>query len=168
MNAMIRDATPDDVARILAITNEAIAHTTANWSLSPTTLEERLEWFHAHVAHGYPIIVAVRADRVVGFAAYGEFRPKPGYRFTVEHSVYVDAECRGHGIGALLLRALIARAEAGGVHVMIGGIEANNAASLHLHERFGFERTGHLREVGNKFDRWLDLVFMQRILTSSH
>lgn len=161
----VRDATEDDVVRILDITNEAIEHTTANWSLEPTTLEERLGWFREHRQHGWPVLVAVRADgRVIGFAAYGEFRLKPGYRFTVEHSIYVDAAERGHGIGSTLLAALIDRASAAGVHVMIGGIAGDNVASIRLHERFGFVVTGHLREVGHKFERWLDLVFVQRIL----
>ena len=162
----VRDATVHDVARILDITNEAIEHSAANWSLEPTTLEERLDWFHEHRHHGGPVLVAVRADgRVVGFAAYGEFRPKAGYRFTVEHSIYVDAAERGRRIGSALLGALIDRASAAGVHVMIGGVDGGNAASIRLHERFGFAVTGHLREVGRKFDRWLDLVFVQRILS---
>jgi phosphinothricin acetyltransferase len=164
-NVFVRDATTLDVPRILEITNEAIAHTTANWSLEPTTLDERLEWFREHQDHGWPVLTAVRPDgRVIGFAAYGEFRPKEGYRFTVEHSIYVDAAERGRGIGSTLLAALIERARAGGVHVMIGGIAGDNGASIRLHERFGFTVTGRLHEVGHKFDHWLDLVFVQRIL----
>jgi phosphinothricin acetyltransferase len=162
----VRDATVDDVPRILDITNEAIEHTTANWSLEPTTLEERLEWFREHQHRGWPVLVAVGPDaRVIGFAAYGEFRPKAGYRFTVEHSIYVDAAERGHGIGSTLLAALVERARAAGVHVMIGGVAGDNTASIRLHERFGFTVTGHLRQVGHKFDRWLDLVFVQRTLS---
>jgi phosphinothricin acetyltransferase len=164
-DANVRDATTDDVVRILEITNEAIEHTTANWSLEATTLEERLEWFREHEQHGWPVLVAVGADeRVIGFAAYGEFRAKAGYRFTVEHSIYVDAAERGHGIGSALLAALIHRASAAGVHVMIGGVAGDNVASIRLHERFGFVVAGQLRQVGRKFDRWLDLVFVQRML----
>jgi phosphinothricin acetyltransferase len=163
---LVRDATGDDVPRILEITNEAIEHTTANWSLEPTTLEERQEWFREHQRHGWPVLVAVGPGaRVIGFAAYGEFRPKAGYRFTVEHSIYVDAVERGHGIGSTLLAALVDRARAAGVHVMIGGVAGDNTASIRLHERFGFTVTGHLRQVGHKFDRWLDLVFVQRTLS---
>jgi phosphinothricin acetyltransferase len=161
----IRDATEADLHRILDITNEAIAHTTASWSLEPVTLDERRDWFRAHCAHGYPILVAEDRDGgVLGFAAYGEFRPRAGYRHTVEHSIYVDALQRGRGIGTALLSALIDRALANGVHVMIGGIDADNTGSIRLHERFGFTATGQLHEVGRKFDRWLNLVFMQRIL----
>jgi phosphinothricin acetyltransferase len=159
----VRDATVNDVPRILDITNEAIEHTTANCSLEPTTLEDRVEWFREHQDHGWPVLVAVGPDgRVIGFAAYGEFRPKAGYRFTVEHSIYVDAAERGHGIGSTLLAVLVDRARAAGVHVMIGGVAGDNTPSIRLHERFGFTVTGHLRQVGHKFDRWLDLVFVQR------
>jgi L-amino acid N-acyltransferase YncA len=162
----VRDATEVDVPRILEITNEAIEHTTANWSLEPTTLEERLAWFREHRQHDWPVLVAVRPDeRVIGFATYAEFRPKAGYRFTVEHSIYVDASERSRGIGSTLLAALIDRGTAAGVHVMIGGVASDNIASIQLHERFGFTVTGHLHEVGRKFDRWLDLVFVQRLLS---
>lgn len=162
----IRDATEADLVRILEITNEAIEHTTASWSLEPTTLDERRAWFEARRERAFPILVAAdEHGHVLGFASYGEFRPREGYRHTVEHSVYVDARCRGHGIGTALLRVLIDRADAAGVHVIIGGIDADNAGSIRLHERFGFTVTGHLHEVGYKFGRWLDLVFMQRILT---
>lgn len=161
----VRDAMESDLGRILEITNTAIEHSTANWALEPTTLQERLSWLREHQERGYPILVAQRADgRVIGFAAYGEFRPKQGYRLTVEHSLYVDPAERGRGIGSAMLAALIERATSAGVHVMIGGIDGDNAGSMRLHRRFGFETTGHLREVGRKFDRWLDLVFMQRIL----
>ncbi len=162
---LLRDATEDDLGRILEITNHAIVNTTAIWSLEPTTLDERRAWFRARREHGFPVLVAQLEDgRVIGFASYGEFRPRAGYRHTSEHSLYVDADVRGRGIGKALLAALIERAEAGGVHVLIGGIAADNEVSIRLHERFGFTTTGHLREVGRKFDRWLDLVFMQKIL----
>ena len=161
---LVRPATEADLQRILEITNHAIAHTTANWSIEPTDLDERCRWFHEHVSRGYPVLVAELEGRVIGFGAYGEFRPKPGYRHTVEHSVYVDANERRHGVGSALLAALIEHATAAGLHVMIGGIASDNIASIRLHERFGFEVTGHLRQVGYKFDRWLDLMFLQRIL----
>ena len=163
----VRDATDDDLGRILEITNEAIAHTTANWSLEPTTLDERREWFREHRDRGDPILVAEAVDGcVVGFSAYGPFRTKAGYRHTVEHSIYVDASVRGRGIGTLLLGALIERAIAARAHVMIGGIAGGNEASIRLHARFGFTKVAHLEQVGRKFDRWLDLIFVQRILTS--
>lgn len=162
---VLRDATEADLPRILAITNHAIAHTTAIWSLRPTDLDERRGWFRARRERGYPVIVAVGPDdAVLGFASYGEFRPREGYRHTVEHSLYVDAALRGRGIGSALLADLIARAAAEGRHAMVAGIDGENAGSIRLHERFGFEPVGRLRQVGRKFDRWLDLVFMQRLL----
>lgn len=162
--AALRDATEVDLARILEITNHAIAHTTAIWSLAPTTLDERTAWFRGRRERGFPVVVAVDAERVVGFASYGEFRPREGYRHSVEHSLYVDAELRGRGIGAMLLANVVERARAAGLHAMIGAIDAENAVSIRLHERHGFRVVGRLPEVGRKFDRWLDLVFMQRML----
>ena len=161
----LRDATEADLPRILEITNDAILHTTAIWSLEPTTLDERRAWFVGRRERGYPILVAEGPDgRVLGFASYGEFRPRAGYRHTVEHSLYVDAAVRGRGIGSALLAALVDRAAADGVHVIVAGIDGENHGSIRLHERFGFAQAGRLHEVGRKFDRWLDLVFMQRRL----
>ena len=161
----LRDATHADLPRILEITNDAILRTTAMWSLEPTTLEERRAWFDARRERGYPVLVAVDPEgRVFGFASYGEFRPRAGYRQTVEHSLYVDAALRGRGIGSALLAVLIERARADGHHVMVAGIDGENSGSIRLHERFGFEQVGRLHEVGRKFDRWLDLVFMERRL----
>jgi L-amino acid N-acyltransferase len=98
----------------------------------------------------------------VGFSTFGDFRAWPGYRFTVEHSVHVRADCRGQGVGKELVKALFPRATALDKHVMIAGVDAANHASIRFHERLGFSRVGQLREVGYKFNRWLDLVFLQR------
>ena len=160
----IRDAREDDLPRILDITNDAILKTTAVWSREPTTLDARRQWLTDRTGRGCPVLVAEAGGGVVGFASYGDFRPWDGYRHTVEHSIYVDAAARGRGIGSALLSALIARAELAGKHVMVAGIDGENAVSIRLHQRHGFEKTGHLHEVGRKFGRWLDLVFMQRTL----
>jgi L-amino acid N-acyltransferase len=111
---------------------------------------------------GYPVLIARDAQGVAGFATFGDFRAWPGYRFTVEHTVHVRSDGRGRGIGTQLVRALLPRAAALGKHVMIAGVDAGNAAAIRFHERLGFTRAGELREVGYKFDRWLDLLFMQR------
>jgi L-amino acid N-acyltransferase len=87
-----------------------------------------------------------------------------GYRYTVEHTVHVRHDVRGRGVGSLLVETLFPRAMALGKHVMIGGIDAANDASIRFHERLGFERVAYFREVGHKFGGWLDLVFMQRFL----
>ncbi len=119
----------------------------------------------ARNAAGFPVLAALSLDgEVVGYASFGEWRAFDGYRHTVEHSVYVRADQRGGGIGRALMLELIDRAEALGKHVMIAGIESGNLPSIRLHEQLGFRETGHMKEVGTKFGRWLDLTFMQLIL----
>lgn len=162
----IRDAQEPDLPGLLAIYNDVIATSTAVYSDVPVTLEDRRQWREARVASGYPVLVAVDSSGVLGFSTFGDFRSWPGYRYTVEHTVHVRSDCRGRGIGSELLQALFPLAEALGKHVMIAGVDAANTASIRFHERLGFERAGHLKEVGNKFGRWLDLVFLQRRIAS--
>jgi len=126
--------------------------------------EADLEGLAARTAQGYPLLVAHDEHGVAGFGTFGDFRPWPGYRFTVEHTLHVRADARGRGLGTQMLQALVQRARALGKHVMVAGVDAGNAASIRLHERCGFAQAGRLREVGYKFDRWLDLVFLQRAL----
>jgi L-amino acid N-acyltransferase YncA len=163
----IRDANDDDVPGILAIYNDVIATSTAVYREDPATLDDRQQWFAGRRTQGYPILVAADDSGIVGFATYGDFRPWPGYRFSVEHTVHVRADQRGRGVGTALMRVLVERAVDQGKHVMIGGVDADNEASLRFHERLGFERVAHLRQVGFKFGRWLDLVFLQRILSGT-
>ena len=158
----ISDATEADLAGLLGIYNDVIANSTAIYSDVPVTLEERRQWWRSRTAQGYPVLAARDAHGVAGFATFGDFRAWPGYRFTVEHSVHVRANGRGQGVGTLLVQALLPRAATLGKHVMMAGVDADNAASIRFHERLGFARSGHLREVGYKFGRWLDLVFLQR------
>lgn len=160
----IRDATEADLPMILAIYNEIIANTTAVYSEQPVTLDDRRAWWRSRTDQHYPVLVACDSSGVGGFAAFGDFRAWPCYRHTVEHSVHVRADCRGQGIGKRLLTELFPRASALGKHVMIAGIDAANSRSIGLHEHLGFERVAHFREVGHKFGRWLDLVFLQRWL----
>ncbi len=160
----IRDATKADAGGILRIYNDAVASTTAIWNDQPASLESRLAWIAERKQSGYPVLVAAEGSDVLGYASFGAFRPWDGYRHTVEHSVYVDGAARRRGIGHALMDQLIARARAMHKHVMIAGIEAGNAPSLELHARLGFAKVGHLNAVGRKFDRWLDLVFMQLML----
>ena len=162
----IRDATAQDLPAMLAIYNDVVTTSTAIYRDEPMPPGEYEQWWRARVAQGYPVLVAVADDEVVGFATFGDFRAWPGYRFTVEHSVHVRADQRGGGIGSLLVRALIERARQLGKHVMIAGVDADNAASIRFHERLGFEAAVPLRQVGFKFGRWLDLVPMQRMLGS--
>jgi L-amino acid N-acyltransferase len=161
---MVHDATESDLEGIVGIYNEVIANSTAVFANAPVTLEERRGWWQARTAQGYPVLVVRDEHGVAAFGSFGDFRTWPGYRFTVEHTLHVRADARGRGIGTQLLRALIARAGALGKHVMIAGVDADNHASIRFHERLDFTRTGRLPEVGFKFDRWLDLVFLQRAL----
>lgn len=147
--------------------NTLIPTTTIAWTESLQTLRDRRTWFHRQQQAGYPVLVAEAEDRVVGFAAYGSFRGSgkwPGYRHTVEHTIHVHEDCWGSGIGRRLLEALIDRARADDVHVMVAAIDGANEESIAFHERLGFTVVARLPEVGRKFDQWLDLVLMQRIL----
>ena len=163
---IIREANSADIPTIVAIFNDVVATSTAIYRDAPTTLEERLAWFQDRVSHGYPVLIAEDdTHAVVGFASFGDFRAGTGYRHTVEHSVHVRADRRGGGVGAALMATLIERAVASGKHVMVGGVDAENAPSIRFHERLGFEQVGHLKQVGFKFNRWHDLVFLQKTLT---
>jgi L-amino acid N-acyltransferase len=160
----LRDATPDDLPEILGIYNDVILTTTSVYSEKPHTLEMRQAWFNERKQSGFPVIVAVNDDKIVGFATYGHFRVWPCYRYTVEHSVYVRRDSRGHGISKLLLNEVIDHARKAGKHAMIAGVDSENDVSLKLHLQFGFEQVARFKEVGFKFNRWLDLIFLELIL----
>ena len=161
MDITIRDAAEADLPGIMDIYNDAVANTTAIWNEAVVDLENRKAWFTARRERGFPVLVAVRGRQVLGYASYGDWRAFDGYRHTVEHSVYVQKDARGTGTGKRLLKALIDRASFNGIHVMIAGIEAENAASIRLHEKLGFRVVGRFSEVGIKFGRWLDLTCME-------
>ena len=164
----IGDTRQEDLPAILAIYNDVIANSTAVYSETPVTLEDRITWWRTRTEQqGYPVLVARDDSGVLGYATFGDFRAWPGYRFTVEHSVHVRADARGRGIGSQLVAALIPRAHRLGKHTIIGGIDAENTVSLRMHERLGFEKVAHMRQVGWKFGRWLDLVFVQRLIADS-
>ena len=152
-------------AAILAIFNEAIANSTALYDYQPRTADSMVGWFEAKARGGYPVIGVENEDgELMGFASYGSFRAWPAYKYTVEHSVYVDHRFRGLGVGRALLGAVVLAAEQQDYHVMIGGIDAANAISIRLHESLGFKACGVVRQAGYKFGRWLDLAFYQLIL----
>jgi phosphinothricin acetyltransferase len=159
---LIRAATPDDLPAMTAIYNQVIAASTAVYTDDPVTPAERADWLASRRAQGYPVLVAEVDGAVAGFASFGDFRAWPGYRFTVEHSVHVREDLRGRGLGPPLVQALFPLAAALGKHMMVAGVDADNAGSIRFHERLGFERVAHFRQVGFKFERWLDLVFLQR------
>jgi phosphinothricin acetyltransferase len=160
----IRDASGDDLPGILAIYNDVIASSTAVYRETPATLDDRRQWFNARQEQSYPVLVAVDDSGILGFASYGDFRAWPGYRFSVEHTVHIRSDERGRGVGTALMRALMRRATEQGKHVMLGGVDADNEPSLRFHDRLGFARAARLHQVGFKFGRWLDLVFVERVL----
>jgi len=154
-------------AAILDIYNEAIANTTAVYEYKLFNPEKIQAWFADKQAGNYPVIGAVdEAGNLLGFASYGVFRARPAYKYTVEHSVYVHKDHRGKGIGRQLLKRIIDAARAQAYHVMIGGIDAENLASIELHKQFDFVHAGTITQAGFKFGRWLDLVFYQLTLAS--
>lgn len=161
---LVRDATDADLEGILAIYNDAVLNTTAIWNDAVVDIANRRAWLADRARLGYPVLVAVEGDDVAGYASFGDFRAFDGYRHTVEHSVYVHRDRRGRGVAHALMIELIERARALGKHVMVAGIEAENEPSLRLHARLGFKQTGRLEQVGTKFDRWLDLAFLQLTL----
>ena len=164
-NFEIRDADETHVEAITAIYNDAVLRTAAIWNETTVGADDRRAWLDARRRQNYPVLVAIApVDGVLGYASFGDWRAFEGYRHTVENSVYVRADSRRAGIGEALLRALIARARRAGKHAMVAGIEARNRASIQLHEKLGFAQVGFFPEVGVKFGRWLDLVFLQIML----
>jgi L-amino acid N-acyltransferase YncA len=165
---MIRSATSTDLPGILGIYNEAMLNTTATYEYEPHTLEMRKAWFDEHVRDNYPVFVAQNGDgRIVGWSCLSKFRPRTGYRFTGEDSIYVAADQRGRGIGKSLLQPVIQSARDLGLHAVIAGIDAGGRASIRLHAHFGFVQVAHLKEAGWKFGRWLDMIYMELLLNGA-
>lgn len=158
---MIRVARPEDAAAITEIYNDAVRNTTAIWNEETVTIQNRTDWIAAKLKDGWPLLVMEDEQGILaGYATYGPWRAWDGYRHTVEHSVYVEKDHRGQGIGKMLMQALISEARQADIHVMVAGIEAGNEASIKLHEKLGFKDAGRLSEVGTKFGKWLDLAFL--------
>lgn len=159
---IIRAAVPADLPQILAIHNEAIVNTTANWDENEVDLDNRQQWFEAQQRAALPVLVADIDGLVAGYAYYGPWRPRTGYRHTMENTVYVHVDHHGRGIGNVLLTALVEHARRDtAVRSLIAAIEASNTASIALHAKHGFAEVGRFPQVGVKFGRWLDLVCMQ-------
>ncbi|MCM3034268.1 GNAT family N-acetyltransferase [Niallia sp. MER 6] len=158
---MIREASQKDLKGILNIYNDAILHTTAVYAYQPQTLENREIWFEQKKSEGYPIFVYELDNKVVGFATFGPFRAWPAYRYSIEHSVYVDKDYRKKGIATSLMERLIAFAKEEEYMTLIAGIDAANDKSLAMHKNFGFVHAGTIKKAGFKFNRWLDLAFYQ-------
>ena len=164
----IRFATKEDCAAIAAIYNHAVVNTAAIWNDKTVDTDNRIAWFEARQFGHFPVLVSEEDDVITGYASYGDWRAFEGFRHTVEHSVYIHPEHQSKGLGNILLGALIDEARRRGKHVMVAGIDSQNHASLHLHEKHGFITTGQMPQVGTKFGRWLDLTFMQLQLDNRH
>lgn len=159
----IRLAHHDDAGPINGIQNYYVANSTATFLTEPVSPEQRLAWLDGR-SQAHPVIVAEAAGPVVGWGSLEVFRARPAYRHTAEFSLYVHHEWRRRGIGRALLAELVARARAIGHHALVGGCCSESTAIIALLEASGFSRVAHFPEVGRKFDRWLDVVFLQRIL----
>ncbi len=160
---LIRDAATGDLTIINDIYNHYVLHSTCTYQTEPSTAEERASWFAEH-GPVHPVTVAMSGGIVVGWGSLSKFHARAAYGHTVEDSVYVRHDWHGQGIGRALLADLIGRALKIGHHCIIAGIDADQPTSVALHAKFGFVQTAHLREVGFKFGRWLDVVWMQRML----
>lgn len=162
----IRTAVESDLPEMLLIYNDIILNTTAVYDYKPHTIEMRQAWFRTKQEQGFPVFTAEDNRKVVGFSSIGPFRAWAAYKYSVENSIYVAPDCRGKGIGKLLLPPLIDAAQQLNMHTIIASIDATNESSLRLHKSFGFEETAHFKQVGYKFGRWLDLKFLQLMLNA--
>lgn len=163
-SVLTRPATEADAPAILDIFNYAVLETLAVWTETPVTLDNRLAMMRERAARGYPFLVAELDGAIAGYASFGDFRHFDGYAATVEHSIYVAPRFHRSGVARALMPPLIDAARACGKHVMVGAITSDNEASIRLHAAFGFEKTGLMPQVGRKFGRWIDLLWMQKIL----
>jgi phosphinothricin acetyltransferase len=160
---VIGPAGMEHLAGITEIYNDAILNTTATFDSCPRTMEEQEEWM-GHHDERHPVLVAIRDGDIVGWGSLSSHNDRCCYQNTVEDSVYVRKDLRGVGIGTKILEALVTVAKQSGYHAIIARIDAGNEASLGIHGRAGFEEVGRLREVGFKFGRWLDVIFMELLV----
>lgn len=166
MNFEIRPATHQDLARIQAIYNHEITHGFANWNHDTYVFEHFEKWFQQLADKDFPLFVIedVEKQYVAGFADYTSFRTITGYKYTVEHSIFIDPAYARRGLGLQLLEYLIAHAKTQALHIMVAAIDHENLGSIKLHEKLGFKHTGYMPQVGQKFGKWRDLVLMQLML----
>lgn len=163
MQFTIRPATVHDLVQIMAIFNQEILHGTANWRVEPRSLEQMQQWFKRLQQQQFPLIVAEvwGTGIIAGYADYDTFREIAGYKQTVEHSVFVDPTYARQGLGKKLMLVLIDVAKSQNIHIMVAAIDAQNHASIRLHEALGFEHIGLMPQVGQKFGQWRDLALLQ-------
>jgi phosphinothricin acetyltransferase len=160
---VLRPATVADLGAINDIYNHYVLHSTCTYQELPETMDGRRLWF-GHHGEAHPVIVAELAGQVVGWGSLSAYHPRSAYRRTVENSVYVHHQYQRRGIGSTLLKELISRARDLGHHVIIAGIDAEQPASVALHAAFHFQQVGCMKQIGFKFDRWLDVIYMELLL----
>jgi phosphinothricin acetyltransferase len=161
---MIREAKQADTSIILEIMNDAIENTTSIYDYETRTIDFVENWLTKKKTDNMPVLVYEIEGKAVAYGTYGIFRAWDGYKFSIEHAIYVNKHFRRRGLGTQLLIALMEKARTDGYHTMIAGIDASNDKSISFHQKLGFFEAGRFKEVGFKFDKWLDLVFMQLML----
>ena len=160
---VIRLATHTDLPAINDIYNHYVLHSTCTYQEEPESIEDRCRWF-AHHGEAHPIIVAEVENRIVGWGSLSTYHARSAYRRTVENSVYVHHQLHRRGIGSILLKELVRRARNLRHHVIIAAIDAEQPPSVALHARFGFQKVGLMKRLGFKFNRWLDVIYMELLL----
>jgi phosphinothricin acetyltransferase len=166
-NIIIRPAAPDDLAAINAIYNYYVVHSTCIWTTQPCSEAERKAWYQEH-GPSMPVLVAEHGGRVVGWGALGPFRAAYAAAGTLEDSIYVHHDVHRQRIGSQLLGALIEVARHLGLHSLLANISADQTPSVRLHEKFGFQKVAHLRDVGQKFNQRFDAIYLQLLLGPNH
>ncbi|HVF73033.1 MAG TPA: GNAT family N-acetyltransferase [Chthoniobacterales bacterium] len=163
MTHALRTATPADAGAITDLLNHYVSKTTSTFITEPQTVEQQIAWFTQR-SERYPAVAVETGGRLIGWGALSPHNPRGGYRYSADISIYLHPDFHRQGIGRALLRELIERARSLGHHVLVAGCCTESTASIALHESLGFERVGTFRQIGRKFDRWLDVVYLQLIL----
>jgi L-amino acid N-acyltransferase YncA len=158
---VIRPAKVDDMPAVAGIYEHFVLTSTATFEVEPPDAAEMVRRLHTVQERGLPYLVATLENYLVGYCYAAQFRPRAAYRFTVEDSIYVRADCIGYGVGRRLLAELITKCRTLGCHRMVACICGDNPASVALHRRLGFEEAGRLPEAGFKFEKWMDMSLMQ-------
>jgi L-amino acid N-acyltransferase YncA len=167
MDYSIKPCDEAQLPEMLEMFNDAIINTTSVYDYKPRTMEFMADWYNSKLKGGYPLIGLFDIhDNLLGFGTYGSFRSRPAYKYSIEHSIYVRNDMRGRGYGKVLLKEIIAQAIRDDYHVIVGGIDSDNAISISFHEKMGFEFSGKIKHAGYKFGKWLDLSFYQLILNT--
>ncbi len=163
MGFLIRPAQTQDLEHVVKIYNAEILNGTATWNSTAKSIEDFQSWFKSLTEQRFPLFVAEHSEtqHIAGYADYSSFRQITGFKHTVEHSVFIHPDFSGQGLGKALMLKLIEHARQNHMHVMVAAIDYENQASIMLHEKLGFQQTGYMPEVGQKFGKWRDLVLMQ-------